>query len=464
MDPLGTILSPTFLYSASGQLLVESNPPTFLSETTCAGESPIGDSLTLRKDYVYLFGVPVAVLFSSPDVATPECGHNFIVPNHLGTPLRMIDQQGLTTQSPEPGPYGGTNTQPFNMNNGPQYEDNLAVWDSSTSTNVPYLTQASITDPGGALGSVTTYAQTLTVPGASSLQIQLFGDFDLNSCTDTVTVQGSAVGDTPETLRAGAMASSPHAGESITVTLNFTEQCTTEGGTCDCSAPHGDYTVASVTANYAQDTNTVTLSLPGMFSMPLEGSAANWHRFFLGLPSNYMSPDPAMRWQRFAAMTGDPYSYADGNPLVRTDPTGLFPPAPVPVPPPAWPVVAAGAVGVGVGLGINYFISNWIQNLLTPLLPNPDPNSALVPPQASATPNAPPQEQTPLPRGDPDWAHDGSHPQTNPGRGGDGNCLPCPPDSPVWWHQHEDGTCNSHAIRYNQNPVTCECFPQRTHE
>jgi hypothetical protein len=138
-----------------------------------------------------------------------------------------------------------------------------------------------------------------------------------------VTVQGSAVGDTPETLRAGAMASSPHAGESITVTLNFTEQCTTEGGTCDCSAPHGDYTVASVTANYAQDTNTVTLSLPGMFPMPLEGSAANWHRFFLGLPINYMSPDPAMRWRPVPGIAGA-YNYANANPLAFIDPTGFF--------------------------------------------------------------------------------------------------------------------------------------------
>ncbi len=58
----------------------------------------------MRKDYIYLWGMPVAVLFSSPDVSTPECGRNFIVPNHLGTPMRLIDQNGLVTQSPEPWP------------------------------------------------------------------------------------------------------------------------------------------------------------------------------------------------------------------------------------------------------------------------------------------------------------------------------------------------------------------------
>jgi hypothetical protein len=56
--------------------------------------------------------------------------------------------------------------------------------------------------------------------------------------------------------------------------------------------------------------------------MPLEGSAANWHRFFLGLPINYMSPDPAMRWAS-VGLTGDPYTYAAGNPVVFIDPTGL---------------------------------------------------------------------------------------------------------------------------------------------
>jgi hypothetical protein len=61
-----------------------------------------------------------------------------------------------------------------------------------------------------------------------------------------------------------------------------------------------------------------------MFSMPLEGSAANWHRFFLGLPINYMSPDPAMRWAS-VGLTGDPYTYAKGNPLVYVDPDGMEP-------------------------------------------------------------------------------------------------------------------------------------------
>jgi hypothetical protein len=106
-----TANAPTYLYSSSGQLLVEEQPFDYF-EGNCAGEET-GDGDPLRKDYVYIFGLPVAALFSSSAAETPDRGHNFIVPNHLGTPLRMIDQQGFVTQSPEPGPYGGVQHSPL---------------------------------------------------------------------------------------------------------------------------------------------------------------------------------------------------------------------------------------------------------------------------------------------------------------------------------------------------------------
>ncbi len=49
-----------------------------------------------------------------------------------------------------------------------------------------------------------------------------------------------------------------------------------------------------------------------------------------------------------------------------------------------------------------------------------------------------------------------SYAPTNPGRDGNGNCKPCPPDGPIWTHIHEDGTTNSHQI-----PNTCECMSVR---
>jgi RHS repeat-associated protein len=56
-------------------------------------------------------------------------------------------------------------------------------------------------------------------------------------------------------------------------------------------------------------------------------------------------------------------------------------------------------------------------------------------------------------------------PRTNPGRGPDGNCLPCPDAPPAWQapgnaHGSTTGT-HWHWLEYNQNPVTCECFPIR---
>jgi RHS repeat-associated protein len=56
-------------------------------------------------------------------------------------------------------------------------------------------------------------------------------------------------------------------------------------------------------------------------------------------------------------------------------------------------------------------------------------------------------------------------PQVNPGRDANGNCLPCPEEPPAWEaegnaHGSTTGT-HWHWLKYNQNSVTCECFPAR---
>ena len=54
----------------------------------------------------------------------------------------------------------------------------------------------------------------------------------------------------------------------------------------------------------------------------------------------------------------------------------------------------------------------------------------------------------------------------NPGRDpASGGCKPCPPDSAPWeapGNKH-GSTCGTHwhQIRWNQNPITCMCFPDR---
>ena len=56
-------------------------------------------------------------------------------------------------------------------------------------------------------------------------------------------------------------------------------------------------------------------------------------------------------------------------------------------------------------------------------------------------------------------------PRTNPGRGADGKCNPCPNPPPPWKGEGSahGSTCGEHWhwIEYNQNPRTCECFPFR---
>lgn len=56
-------------------------------------------------------------------------------------------------------------------------------------------------------------------------------------------------------------------------------------------------------------------------------------------------------------------------------------------------------------------------------------------------------------------------PKTNPGRGPDGKCLPCPEAPPEWQatgdaHGSTTGI-HWHWLEYNQNPATCECHPIR---
>ena len=56
-------------------------------------------------------------------------------------------------------------------------------------------------------------------------------------------------------------------------------------------------------------------------------------------------------------------------------------------------------------------------------------------------------------------------PRINPGRGPDGNCLRCPgappPSQGDWKCPWLNQPAHWHWLEYNQDPVTCECFPNR---
>jgi hypothetical protein len=62
---------------------------------------------------------------------------------------------------------------------------------------------------------------------------------------------------------------------------------------------------------------------------------------------------------------------------------------------------------------------------------------------------------------DPPWVDD--FVQHNPGKFPDGKCKPCKDNSPKWTNPGQEN-CSGHQIVYYQDPVTCECYPKRTHE
>ncbi|KAF4529274.1 hypothetical protein B566_EDAN017776 [Ephemera danica] len=120
------------------------------------------------------------------------------------------------------------------------------------------------------------------------------------------------------------------------------------------------------------------------------------------------------------------YGYVGGSPLRHSDPYGLNP-------------------GTAVGAGIGTFIMPGLGTVVGAVL-----GTAIaigigwwaIESRASG------EEKLPI---------------ENPGRDCDGNCKPCPPGKkwfvPKPGHGHENGYW--HTIKYNQNPTTCECFPDR---
>jgi RHS repeat-associated protein len=320
----------TFLYSPSNQLLVEQT-----YDMNCVGQTASGP-VALRKDYVYLFGMPVAVLFSSPDVTTHECATNYILPNHLGAPLRLLDSGGRVTQSPEVGPYGGMDsyTGDANAGSGSQYSDMVEAFNPTTNAVVPLVTQGSYTVPSSA---ATISTQVLTVAGASTLQL-LFKTLatgtamSINACSDVLTLAGSE--DTTaqvETFSAGNQGthvlSAIHHGSSVTLTL--TSDPAGCSSTCSCAIDHDGYTVATAQVGYSPLTNAVSLGLPFMHQ-GMSQLAENWHRYFDPSTFSYLSSDPMLRNKSFirqrtsAGSSISAYAYVSGDPLSEVDPTGFY--------------------------------------------------------------------------------------------------------------------------------------------
>jgi RHS repeat-associated protein len=183
--------------------------------------------------------------------------------------------------------------------------------------------------------------------------------------------------------------------------------------------------------------------------------------------------DPGVgRWTnedplRFDGDSSNLYAYVGANPisfndvdgrsaapvLVPSPPPAAPPPLylvrPLPPPTPWWTPVgsALGGALTATSVAVTTF-------LVVFLYPKKMGNGEL--PVITSGPRSRGQQ-------DPPWT--GSYKPTNPGRGPNGDCNPCPPDSPIWTHQGDahGSTCGSHdhQIKYNQDPKTCICYPER---
>lgn len=166
---------------------------------------------------------------------------------------------------------------------------------------------------------------------------------------------------------------------------------------------------------------------PGQWFQSESGLHQNWMRDDDPTTGRYLQADP------LGLVDGaSVYGYVKGNPSNRIDPLGLFE---VTVPDVVgWPVRDLDGPMMGGGAGGSGSLVN------------------MAAAAAAAAIAASRADQDPI-----------SLAPVDVGRDCDGNCNPCPPN--VKWyvpgagHGHENGVW--HEIRWNQNPLTCTCYPDR---
>jgi len=151
------------------------------------------------------------------------------------------------------------------------------------------------------------------------------------------------------------------------------------------------------------------------------------------------------------------YSYVGNQPIVHTDPSGLL----------------VGVVVVGVWVGSQMVFDATVAVTAGTLIGvgigsqiGPGPFAAHKPGQPGPV-STDPAHPTPTTGTDPLEAQDTMKkgPVTPAGpRTPCGKCPPCPPN--IYWSHPGNahgstGGVHYHGIRWNQNPVTCVCFPKR---
>ena len=138
------------------------------------------------------------------------------------------------------------------------------------------------------------------------------------------------------------------------------------------------------------------------------------------------------------------YAMVGNDPINVIDDYGLFVPAAAPIV--ATPVGAGVALSIVVTYGI-YRASDALALQYYQQKDNGLPAPTKLPPKRGK-------------KSDPTIC-----PQTNPGRGKDGNCKPCDDDPEPWEGEGNDHGSTTgthwHWIEYHQRPSDCECIPIR---
>jgi RHS repeat-associated protein len=178
---------------------------------------------------------------------------------------------------------------------------------------------------------------------------------------------------------------------------------------------------------------TLDARFPGQWFQLETGLHYNWHRSYDPSLGRYTQPDP------LGFVDGPSvYGYVRGQPQSGVDPEGL-----------AAQICAIPGMCTVIIPKIGREILRQCVNALKTQLSKDDPLDCKVREENSGRKRG---KQDPI-----------SAVPVNPGRDCNGKCLPCPNDTS--WEVDAPGhgaKRHGHSIRWNQNLLTCECFPKRT--
>jgi RHS repeat-associated protein len=187
----------------------------------------------------------------------------------------------------------------------------------------------------------------------------------------------------------------------------------------------------------------------------LAGAVFRWYDPTMG---RWMSPDPI-------GLSGgaNAYDYVGGAPVSAVDPSGLLAGSAARVLARLLLGTAGGtAAAVASALLLGYEIGTLIDQHI--IAPKPQPR-----PKNSVPDGQPPKNNNAAVDDDPVTGQHPKDPVTynpvNPGKDDCNRCKPCPPNGPQWSapgnkHGATNGT-HWHWFVWNQDPVTCICYPKR---